>query len=268
MSRVFAHGALRLYMLSMLEDHPRHGYELIQLLEDRFLGMYTPSAGTIYPRLSSLEEDGLVEHDVVDGKRVYRLTDAGRAELDARRDEIERITEQAAASARDLAREVRDEVRASVRDLRSELRDAVRDVRREERRSNRRDRTEPDPANTRELGSALDAFVRVEAAWSRIESPPAYLRTAVVNGVRARARRAGVERRLTAEPMRPVLEPELDETWNLLARLPARQRQALVLRFYADLPFADIAELLGCRIGTAKSLVHRGLARMKELVQP
>ena len=70
MSRVFAHGALRLYMLSLLEDHPRHGYELIQLLEDRFLGMYTPSAGTIYPRLASLEEDGLVEHDVVDGKRV------------------------------------------------------------------------------------------------------------------------------------------------------------------------------------------------------
>jgi DNA-binding PadR family transcriptional regulator len=158
-SRVFAHGALRLYMLSMLEDHPRHGYELIQLLEDRFLGMYTPSAGTIYPRLSSLEEDGLVEHDVIDGKRVYRLTDAGRAELDARRDEIERITEQAAASARDLAREVRDEVRASVRDLRSELRDAVRDVRREERRSNRRDRTEREPSSIRKLRKELDAFV-------------------------------------------------------------------------------------------------------------
>ena len=159
MSRVFAHGALRLYMLSMLEDHPRHGYELIQLLEDRFLGMYTPSAGTIYPRLSSLEEDGLVEHDVIDGKRVYRLTDAGRAELDARRDEIERITEQAAASARDLAREVRDEVRASVRDLRSELRDAVRDVRREERRSKRRDRAEREPSGTRKLRKELDAFV-------------------------------------------------------------------------------------------------------------
>ncbi|HZP30988.1 MAG TPA: PadR family transcriptional regulator [Acidimicrobiia bacterium] len=141
MSRVFAHGALRLYMLSMLEDRPRHGYELIQLLEDRFLGMYTPSAGTIYPRLSSLEEDGLVEHDVVDGKRVYRLTEAGRAELDARRTEIDRIGERAAASARDLAREVRD-------------------VRREERRSNRRaSRAGSRRVDDRALQAELDAFV-------------------------------------------------------------------------------------------------------------
>jgi len=159
-SRVFAHGALRLYMLSLLEDHPRHGYELIQLLEDRFLGMYTPSAGTIYPRLASLEEDGLVEHDVVDGKRVYRLTDAGRAELAARRDEIDGIAERAAASARELARDVRNEVRESVRDLRRELRDAVRDVRREERRTGRRERDGgEDPAGTRTLRAELDAFV-------------------------------------------------------------------------------------------------------------
>jgi DNA-binding PadR family transcriptional regulator len=158
-SRVFAHGALRLYMLSLIGEQPRHGYELIQLLEDRFLGMYTPSAGTIYPRLSSLEEDGLIEHDVVDGKRVYRITDAGRLELDTRRDEIERIADRAAASARELARDVRDEVRASVRDMRSELRDAVRDVRREERRSGRRDRTEPSPSSTKKLRKTLDAFV-------------------------------------------------------------------------------------------------------------
>jgi len=158
-SRVFAHGALRLYMLSLLEDHPRHGYELMQLLEDRFLGMYTPSAGTIYPRLASLEEDGLVAHDVVDGKRVYRLTDAGRAEVASRRDEIDRISERAAASARELARDVRDEVRASVRDLRSELREAVRDVRREERRTSRR-QTRPDrePSDNRALRTELDAF--------------------------------------------------------------------------------------------------------------
>jgi DNA-binding PadR family transcriptional regulator len=158
-SRVFAHGALRLYMLSLLEDHPRHGYELMQLLEDRFLGMYTPSAGTIYPRLASLEEDGLVAHDVVDGKRVYRLTDAGRAEVASRGDEIDRISERAAASARELARDVRDEVRASVRDLRSELREAVRDVRREERRTSRR-QTRPDrePSDNRALRTELDAF--------------------------------------------------------------------------------------------------------------
>ena len=137
MSRVFGHGGLRLYLLLLLGDEPRHGYELIRLLEDRFMGLYTPSAGTIYPRLSALEEDGLVEHEVVDGKKVYRLTAAGEAELESRRDEITAVASEAVQSARALATEIRDEVRSSVRDLRRELKDAVRDVKREERRVNR-----------------------------------------------------------------------------------------------------------------------------------
>ncbi|MDQ3106511.1 MAG: PadR family transcriptional regulator [Actinomycetota bacterium] len=137
MSRVFAHGGLRLYLLLLLGDEPRHGYELIRLLEDRFMGMYTPSAGTIYPRLSALEDDGLVEHDVVSGRKVYRLTPAGEAELEGRRDEITAVAADAVHSARALATEIRDEVRSSVRDLRRELKDAVRDVKREERRASR-----------------------------------------------------------------------------------------------------------------------------------
>lgn len=137
MSRVFAHGALRLYLLALLEDEPRHGYDLIRLMEDRFMGLYTPSAGTVYPRLGALEDMGLVEHDVVEGKKVYRLTDAGRAEVVARRDEIDEVVAQAVRSAGQLAREIRDDVRASVRDLRQELREAVKDVRREERRIDR-----------------------------------------------------------------------------------------------------------------------------------
>lgn len=138
MSRaVFGHGGLRLYLLLLLDDEPRHGYELIRLLEDRFMGMYTPSAGTIYPRLAALEEDGLVEHDVVEGRKVYRLTIAGQAELAERRDEIVAVGAEAVQSARALANEIRDEVRSSVRDLRRELKDAVRDVKREERRATR-----------------------------------------------------------------------------------------------------------------------------------
>ncbi|HEX2850556.1 MAG TPA: PadR family transcriptional regulator, partial [Acidimicrobiales bacterium] len=135
MSPVFEHGALRLYLLLLLEDGPHYGYELMRMLEDRFMGMYTPSAGTIYPRLAALEDDGFVAHDIIDGRKVYRLTDAGRAELDARRDEVDAVAARAAQSAREMAREVRDEVRASVRDIRRELKDAVRDVRREERRA-------------------------------------------------------------------------------------------------------------------------------------
>lgn len=137
MTRVFGHGGLRLYLLLLLGDEPRHGYELIRLLEDRFMGLYTPSAGTIYPRLTALEEDGLVEHDVLDGRKVYRLTAAGEAELEARRDEITAVAAEAVQSARALATEIRDEVRSSVRDLRRELKDAVRDVKREERRVKR-----------------------------------------------------------------------------------------------------------------------------------
>ncbi|MHB1912870.1 MAG: PadR family transcriptional regulator, partial [Acidimicrobiales bacterium] len=53
MRRVFGHGGLRLFILMLLDESPRHGYDLIRLIEDRFLGMYTPSAGTVYPRLQS-----------------------------------------------------------------------------------------------------------------------------------------------------------------------------------------------------------------------
>ena len=60
MSPVFGHGHLRLYLLSLLAEEPRHGYELIQALGRSFGGTYVPSAGTIYPRLAKLEEDGLV----------------------------------------------------------------------------------------------------------------------------------------------------------------------------------------------------------------
>lgn len=137
MSPVFNHGGLRLSLLALLEQQPRHGYELIRLLEDRFMGMYTPSAGTVYPRLNALEEAGLVEHDLVEGKKVYRLTDAGRAEVDSRRDEIDAVASDAVESALSVVNEIRDDVRAAVRDVRQELRTAARDVRREERRTAR-----------------------------------------------------------------------------------------------------------------------------------
>jgi DNA-binding PadR family transcriptional regulator len=87
-SVVFSHGRLRLYLLKVLADGPRHGYELIRLLEDRFLGLYAPSAGTIYPRLQRMEGDGLVAHTAAGGRKVYRITGVGRAELAARTHEL------------------------------------------------------------------------------------------------------------------------------------------------------------------------------------
>jgi DNA-binding PadR family transcriptional regulator len=131
MSPVFGHGRLRLYLLKLLEESPRHGYEVIRLLQDRFLGVYSPSPGTIYPRLARLEEEGLVTHEVVKGKKVYRLTDAGRAELERRMDELAELEEELTESVRDIAREVQEDVRDTVRSLREELTQAAREMRKQ-----------------------------------------------------------------------------------------------------------------------------------------
>lgn len=133
MSPVFRHGALRLYLLKLLDEQPRHGYDVITLLEDRFLGLYSPSAGTVYPRLARLEAEGLVEHDEADGRKVYRLTDAGREELRRSSEELSSLESDLAASVSELAKDVREQVRASARDLRAELKQAAREVRREAR---------------------------------------------------------------------------------------------------------------------------------------
>lgn len=138
MSPVFRHGALRLYLLKLLDEQPRHGYEVISLLEDRFLGFYSPSAGTVYPRLAKLESDGFVEHEESDGRKVYRLTDAGREELRQHLDELRSLEADLTKSVTDLAKDVRSEVRSSVRELRDELKAAVREVRRETRVQGRR----------------------------------------------------------------------------------------------------------------------------------
>ena len=129
MSPVFRHGRLRLYLLKLLDEAPRHGYEVIRLLQDRFMGVYAPSPGTIYPRLARLEEEGLVTHDDVDGKKVYRITDKGRAEIQSRLDDLADLEEEITESVRDIAREVSEDVRDTVRNLREELTWASREVR-------------------------------------------------------------------------------------------------------------------------------------------
>ena len=137
MSPVFSHGRLRQYLLKLLEESPRHGYDVIRLLEDRFMGLYAPSPGTIYPRLQRLEAEGLVTQSQEGGRKVYQLTDAGREELASRREELAELEADISGSVHGLAREVRDEVRGSVRDLKQELRQAAREMRREQRHENR-----------------------------------------------------------------------------------------------------------------------------------
>ncbi len=127
---VFAHGNLRLYLLALLEEQPRHGYELIQALSDRFGGTYSPSAGTIYPRLAKLEEEGLVTKTADGRKTVYEITAAGRAEVDSRRNDLDAIEDDLTDSVRRLADGVRAEVNDAMRSLRAELASAAREAKR------------------------------------------------------------------------------------------------------------------------------------------
>lgn len=130
---VFAHGHLRLYLLSLLAERSMHGYELIQALSDRFGGTYVPSAGTIYPRLAKLEEEGLVTKTVDGRKSVYVITEAGRAELSAREHELDAIESGLSDSVRRLADEVRAEVDGAMKSLRADLAAAAREARQESR---------------------------------------------------------------------------------------------------------------------------------------
>ncbi|MCU1478269.1 MAG: PadR family transcriptional regulator [Subtercola sp.] len=129
MTGIFGHGDLRLYLLSLLSEHPRHGYELIQALSERFGGTYSPSAGTIYPRLAKLEDEGLVTKTMDGRKTVYSITDTGRAELEDRRDELDSIENNVTDSLRVLADSLRTGVNEAMRSLRADLAAAARSSR-------------------------------------------------------------------------------------------------------------------------------------------
>jgi DNA-binding PadR family transcriptional regulator len=91
----FRQGEVRLALLSLLDDGPAHGYELMKRLEERSGGMYRASAGTVYPVLQQLEDEDLVRSQEEDGKKVYHLTDAGREELRLHEEAVERIWKRA-----------------------------------------------------------------------------------------------------------------------------------------------------------------------------
>ena len=121
MPPVFSHGDLRLYLLNLLDESPRHGYDLMQALSDRTGGTYTPSAGTIYPRLAKLEEEGLVTKTVDGRKTVYAITDAGRAELEANSEIVEAAIARLTAVGEETQRTDSASVRRAMGNLRQVL---------------------------------------------------------------------------------------------------------------------------------------------------
>ncbi|MCL2393949.1 MAG: sigma-70 family RNA polymerase sigma factor [Acidimicrobiaceae bacterium] len=108
-----------------------------------------------------------------------------------------------------------------------------------------------------------EAFARLQATGQVPDDTLAYLRTVVANLCRNRTRRLVLERHHPQSAPLPVENPELDETWAAVQKLPFRQRAVVVLRFYDDLSEAEIAGLLGCPTGTVKSALHRALARLR-----
>ncbi len=103
-----------------------------------------------------------------------------------------------------------------------------------------------------------DAFIAVRGRWNSIRNPHAYLRRAVVNRSRSYLRHLRVVRSSPVEPDRAVVIEEIDETWQLIERLSAKQRTAIVLRYYLDMSVDEIADAMKTRPGTVKSLLHRG----------
>ena len=88
--RFFEHGGLKLVVLAMIAEQPRHGYEIIKDIEERMGGAYSPSAGVVYPTLTLLEETGQIEVAAAEGnKKLYRITEAGEAMLAANRGQVD-----------------------------------------------------------------------------------------------------------------------------------------------------------------------------------
>jgi DNA-binding PadR family transcriptional regulator len=175
---VFGHGQLRLYLLGLLAERPMHGYELIQELSQRFGGTYAPSAGTVYPRLTRLQEEGLIVARS-DGRRtVHEITDAGRALIAERRDDLTTLQAEVDESVQRLASDVRTSVDEAMRALRADLAAstaaAPRPARRAEQRhpTARRDAEEADALLT---GFRHDMRSELRAAAARGALPETVL---------------------------------------------------------------------------------------------
>jgi len=122
---------------------------------------------------------------------------------------------------------------------------------------------------------AQEAMVRTYRAWARIterERPGAYARSVLVNRRRSLLRRSAVAAKHAEMLRSPEYAPDLGDEgmvlWDAIRALPQRQRAAIILRFYEDMPEAEVASVLDMPVGTVKSLVHRGIGRLRTQLGP
>lgn len=121
--RFFDNGVLRLVVLALIAEQPRHGYEIIKEIEDRTAGAYAPSAGVIYPTLTLLEETGQIEVASAEGnKKLYAATDAGRATVEENRAAIDAVLARFAEAGADRRPERDPRLIRAVENLRLALR--------------------------------------------------------------------------------------------------------------------------------------------------
>lgn len=101
-NQMFESGEVKFIILRLLKEKPRHGYEVIKALEEKMAGCYTPSAGTVYPTLQLLEDEGYVRAVDSDGKKVYHVTLEGERYLEEHRDLLDEIIDRVRETVRDF----------------------------------------------------------------------------------------------------------------------------------------------------------------------
>jgi len=119
---MFDGGELRLVLLRLIEESPRHGYDLIREIEERTGGAYAPSPGVVYPTLTMLDEMGLIEEQKSEGsKKQFAITQAGQAHLTEREAEVEALFARLEAMGSMRERTRGGPIRRAMRNLRSVL---------------------------------------------------------------------------------------------------------------------------------------------------
>jgi RNA polymerase sigma-70 factor (sigma-E family) len=113
-----------------------------------------------------------------------------------------------------------------------------------------------------------EAFASVYVRWDRIDNPGGFLRQCVVNGARSSLRRRSLERRKAHLWVDEGTQPAGRELLDALEQLPLSWRSVVVLRFYEGMTQEEIATALDMRVGTVKSSLHRGLAKLREALEP